>query len=157
MSKQWKPGDVAAVQCSDGKWRQAMFNLYQGRWTWSFGDATLRDADTSVARPLVVIDPENREEVERLGKTLFAAGFTATGRLQDALREFADPKPPKPEEPTAKWSVVVDRDGDEWVRLLAPSFMDGWVRAEDLPGLVSRWTCYADINAVRVLSEGVQS
>jgi hypothetical protein len=70
------------------------------------------------ARPLVVIDPEDREQVERLTKALVEAAYrhsnvvvsdqASTATRQAALREFADPKPPKPAEPTGLGAVVED-------------------------------------------------
>jgi hypothetical protein len=60
-----------------------------------------------VIRPLVVIDPEDREQVERLARDHHASGHIAAwgamhentraglvDEMQAALREFANPKPP---------------------------------------------------------------
>lgn len=50
------------------------------------------DSRVTEARPLVVIDPEDREQVERLWDAIM--GVAGIGEMQEALREFADPKPP---------------------------------------------------------------
>jgi hypothetical protein len=59
----------------------------------------VRNGDALNAHPLAVIDPEDREQVERL-LTLFWDNGTDecndTKALTAALREFADPTPPKP-------------------------------------------------------------
>lgn len=109
-------------------------------------------------RPLVVIDPGDREQVELLLET-YGRQFTDwtpeldtnVTRLQDALRSLTAPKPP---EPTGRYAVVVDVSGDEWIRTAedppAPWLQSGYFTAE-------QWTEYADILAVRVLFEGVAS
>lgn len=152
MSGLWKPGDVAAVLCSDGKWRTGLHYLYMGRWTWAFGDSTFRDADTSEARPLVVIDPEDRESVLRLGELIRKhSPWTDDApalHLTDALREFANPTPPKPDEPTGLGAVVEDADGNKWVRtdVEQPAWSQ-WQNA------IGRWS-WDRVNAVRELAPG---
>lgn len=66
--REWKPGDVALVECSDGEWRRAAFrpeDLYNEE-RWQFSDRAHRRVSESKARPLVVIDPEDRDQVERI-------------------------------------------------------------------------------------------
>src|SRR5690606_22718748 len=68
-----------------------------------------------VCRPVAVIDPENREQVERLTSAFYSqyplVTFHASAeslhvdRLQAALREFANPTPPRIDEP-GTWGVV---------------------------------------------------
>lgn len=69
--------------------------------------------------PVVVIDPENREQVHLLTEA-FAVNegrySDPVGDMQAALREFANPAPPKPEEPQGQWAVVRDEHGHRWVR-----------------------------------------
>jgi hypothetical protein len=69
-----------------------------GRWVVTGGRAA---APNYNVRPLVVIDPEDREQVERLA-LLINAQYDNHGvhprevaRAQAALREFADPKSPR--------------------------------------------------------------
>jgi hypothetical protein len=72
------------------------------RWANPAGRVvTIEDDDL---RPLVVIDPENREQVERLtnmfGQERANSVFhpdrpLMADQMQAALREFADPKPPR--------------------------------------------------------------
>lgn len=176
MSGQWKPGDVGLVTCSDGKERIAICGE---RWlddflVWVFRDKTLRDVAASDARPLVVIDPEDAEQVRRLAvayDTVFermfpedyadAANITDNSDnewMQAALREFAAPTPPRPDEPTGKYAAVVDRAGMEWLRdgLEEESGGPWWSvdRAQQSsPG--PQRAVWSDIAAVRVLTEGV--
>jgi hypothetical protein len=63
-------------------------------------------------RPLAVIDPDDREEVERLldifrGLSGWASAIRreSANALQQALREFANPRPPRIAEPGV-WGVV---------------------------------------------------
>ena len=167
MSKtEWKLGDVAMVRLDadtevrvtwnyDG-WRSAKGSFYDPKG--SFYDPALP------ARPLVVIDAEDREQVERLTDLYERAipdglvtPTASTDALQAALREFANPTPPKPDEPTGLGAVVEDADGRRWVRWhcdgdpMHVSKNRPWSGANG----VGSDRAYDDINAVRVLSEGV--
>lgn len=101
MTREWQPGDVVVVArmrafYTDGN-EGPMFTFADG----SRARADVVPADPS--RPLVVIDPEDAEQVERLIRlqdkhfdgyersTVLAADRDS---MQAALREFADPKPP---------------------------------------------------------------
>ena len=148
MSREWKPGDVAMVQCSDGEWRQAAFlpgGIAEPQWV--FANNARRWVGESEARPVVVIDAEDGEAVERHWRM---AGQSLPS-FRAALREYANPTPPKPDEPQGLGAVVEDEQGLRWS--LLPPTVNG-----------KRWACwdepkldrdYADIAAVRVLSEGV--
>lgn len=155
----WKPGDVAMVPGvglalrTDGGW---VTQCGEVRTNANFG------LFSKVSR-VVVISPEDREQVERLTKVLVEAAF-AHGNVvvsdqgihpdttAAALREFATPKPPRPEEPTAWLAAVEDEDGNRWCLLGGPPEMSrGWYS----PDLNTRRN-FADIAAVTVLSEGVQ-
>ena len=122
-------------------------------------------ADSSVteARPLVVIDPEDREQVERLAAAYVSEGtqrgYAMPGHqmedrrdaMQAALREFANSKPPKPDEPTGLGAVVEDESGDLWIRTCEPC--DRCLNKPWQQGPVHKnWQI---VDAVRVLSEGV--
>lgn len=150
MRREWKPGDVALVTDDHGIVRVAVCGGLNPRMKhrWHYDEAGIGRLLTPL-RPLVVIDPESAEDCERLGRL-----WNKHARVADALREFADPKPPRPEEPTGLGAVVEDSKGVRWVR-----------SREDKPGLLgavwensaglshSPWT---GIDVVRVLSEGVQ-
>ena len=151
---EWKPGDVAMVPLRSGD----EISLYTSEG-WVNNRFPIPVHDYNGVRPLVVIDPEDRAQVEMLrdlwdgahaeqqGHKPSASTKGARGNaLQAALREFADPKPPKPDEPTGLGAVVEDADGLRWVR-----HADGWWGS---PQQFDTRT-WAAIDAVRVLSHGV--
>ena len=115
-------------------------------------------------RRLVVIDPEDREQVERLmavytGEAVKRGAISFAGyadkradSMQAALREFATPTPPRPDKPTGLGAVVEDAEGHLWVQVRSDDRRSyRQARGEN----VGRYRDYADITAVRVLSEGV--
>ncbi len=75
-------------------------------------------------RHLVILDPEDSEQMERLSRA--AMEVRDSGDLPDepmtkgalliraTLRSLLEP--PKLAEPTGRYAVVVDANGDEWVR-----------------------------------------
>jgi len=158
MSREWKPGDVALARWRHFDGTIALFVGAKQRWVDVDGAEFDGDEDDLTLRPLVVIDAEDREQVERL-LTILHGGTSGADvwlcnnadRLADALREFADPKPPKPEEPTGLGAVVEDADGRRWVRSDDTDCVNPWHRNGSYEAHE-----YADIDAVRVLSEGVQ-
>lgn len=89
------------------------------------------DRVTVEVRPLAVIDPEDEADVQRLGDALEAtADRMGALDIAAALREFANPKPPKPDEPTGWGAVVVDDEGAKCARTsLSPEHpwrKEGW-------------------------------
>lgn len=75
------------------------------------------------------------------------------------LSPGADPRPPKPEEPTGHLAVVEDSRGVRWVNWCDPrdnpaSHERRWQSAEMD---TDEWRDYVDIDVVEVLSEGVTS
>lgn len=146
-AREWQLGDVAIVR------GDVCLRLQDGKWEHGRGDRFAYDRGQE-ARPLVVIDPEDREQVASLVELLIDNGWRCTTAhgLRDALREFADPKPPKPEEPTGLGAVVREADALRWYRM--PASVGGW----------KPWACedgrtgdraWSDIDVVEVLSEGV--
>ena len=127
MTREWSAGDVALVTDSEGQERLAVRGKVAiSEPCWWFPD-TRTWTKTDAARPLVLIDPEDREQVERLAKAwddlanghaeLRDEAWTLSGlRLQAALREFAEPPEPKPDEPTGLGAVVEDAEGNTWTR-----------------------------------------
>lgn len=149
--REWEPGDVAMTAkhtvalCHNGGQM-----IDQGGAPWS------NEKFPDNLRPLVVIDPEDREQVEAFTH-LFLAHYwgdehpTHTDAGQAALREFANPTPPRPDEPTGLGAVVEDAEGAKWVRGSSMPGLKLWVNDEALD---SEWRSYRDITAVRVLSAG---
>lgn len=137
-------------------------SVRQGGDVWVCRHGKSEDARVLEARPLVVIDPENNEQVERLESLYLADKHdkcdNTSDCMADALREFANPQPPKPDEPTGLGAVVEDADGRRWVRNGSTGYLNdpNWRAASPL-NAVRKWHTYANINAVKVLSEGVQS
>ena len=159
MTREWKPGDVV-TGLLDGI---EIVGIVRGGGTHMFyADSVTTDQvalkHVRCLRPLVVIDPEDREQVERLALAyvrVFTLGDPiehstvriCANQMQQALREFADPKPPKPEEPLGLGAVVETPCGKRYVRQV-----DGWWRGESHGSL--NW---AALDVFRVLSEGVQT
>lgn len=94
---------------------------------------------------LVVIDPDDREELAAIGKPL---GWPDVDRFQAVLRSLVTP--PKPPEPQGLGAVVEDADGHWWSRL------GGTTEFPWHHGTLGRER-YAELTAVKVLSTGVTS
>lgn len=123
-------GMVAMVKNQHGVWNRAILTLTAGGYAWRPGCADTFYHLNCEIRPLVVIDPEDAEQVEALA----AAYANATSRSVDwdkrqkedqervveelaaALKEYANPTPPKPEEPKGLGAVVESFEGSVWVR-----------------------------------------
>lgn len=102
-------------------------------------------------RPLVVIDPEECGQVERVWLALRdGKALQSRDNLTAALRSLI--APPKPPEPTGLGAVVEDAEGRLWVRQCR---CPRGIAAEWREGHGSTPATYADIDAARVLSEGV--
>lgn len=158
MKRDWKPGDVAMVRSRKYPDEipdepRILGGADGARWWGTTG--FLRDEDAEIVRPLVVIDPEDREQVERLLHRYHSWKWTADianasiTDMQDALREFANPTPPKPDEPRGLYAVVEDDRAVEWVRANRSGVAPWKCLTND------RWFDYEDISVVHVLSEGV--
>ena len=126
MSREWKPGDVAMVNdCTrpDAPWKAATCKEAaipgQHEAVWILHDSGAKVwGSVSTARPLVVIDPEDREQVERLIGAVHHVDPDGIephdiDEMQAALREFANPTP-RIEEPTNLYAVVRDANNNEW-------------------------------------------
>jgi len=161
--REWKPGDVALCTL-DGTFVLKVDSPGRKRWAVSEGNVvTIEDDDL---HPLVVIDPEDREQVERLAEALnksldFRDGSLLAGAinaaLADTLHALANPTPPKPAEPTGLGAVVECIDG----RVFVVDHVHGdgtprWYGPTRSDGAYGR-PAWVDIPAVRVLSEGVAS
>jgi hypothetical protein len=151
---EFKPGDVAMITAYN---QPEPYRAYYDGKTWRECDGNCFCVDVPMSvRPLVVIDPEDREQVERLMDPLRRMVFAphacgAMDCLTTALREFAKPTPPKPAEPLGLGAVVEDAEGLRWVHYLGRVGWKWCGSGPDHDGVRE----YADIDAVRVLSEGV--
>lgn len=163
MTHEWKPGDVAMVECSDGNWHRAAFRqaTFMGHPdAWAFEDGCMRRVTESRTRPLVVIDPEDRDQAIRLTELWYQNDDQAGdphryGQMQAALREFAKPTPPKPDEPKGLGAVVeCEHRVYDWARAvrIGNGFSPWYYTDSSGNGGNRAWD---DIAAVRVLSEGV--
>lgn len=112
--RDWQPGDVARIAVEpDGA-----IGIWTGRfWAWSNGNGPYEGVshchEGIPTRPLVVIDPEDLAQVERLWDSIM--GRTGLHDLADALREFANPTPPI-EEP-ADPAVRIAAGGTTWAKV----------------------------------------
>lgn len=146
QNRAWKPGDMV-FHSSRG--RGIVQECLTGLWVeFQQNDVASRAADVDV-RPLVVIDPEDREQVTRLAFAI-AERCGNTDGVQAALRSLIEPS--RPEEPTGLGAVVESADGELFVRhgIADEDEETGWC---DSQGVGRSW---ARVNAVKVLSEGVQ-
>lgn len=163
MTREWKPGDVAVVFAKhgphdSGEGREYFMSRSGHGWSpLEDSDYFWPDANARPIRPVVLLDPEDREQVQRLADEWCSRhgapeGGNRLNAMQAALREFANLQPPKPEEPQGLGAVVEDVDLDEtWVH-----FGNGcWILAVPNANLRQRtWRDFSD--SVRVLSEGVK-
>jgi len=159
MKRDWQLGDVAMVTDPARFGERAMILLGHdpANRCWhgvaDNGDVRCLDANQAESvRPLVVIDPECIDEVDRLRDAVWRGG--PLDAWQSALREFANPTPPKPPEPKPPepmglGAVVEDINGVPWVRCENADQETHWY------GRNKRRESYEAIDAVRVLSEGV--
>jgi hypothetical protein len=161
MTREWKPGDVAWFKGRSFNgivFRYQPFDTDDAEWVSAVeGGAYPLDDEL---RPLLVLDPEDREQVLRLADYLDAAfaaidpaGFAEAPEVDDkvsvnivrtALRSLLDPKP---EEPKGLGAVVRDHGGRHWIR--AGRIKHSWYRPHGV------WAKYVNIDVVEVLSHGV--
>lgn len=145
MTRNWKPGDVAMSKYG------IVFLTESG---WIFDD---HDGPAAVSlqnlRPLVVIDPEDREQIERLAEVFCKSPSSGwVEAMQVALREYAEPRLPKPSEPIGLGAVVEDSRGILWIRTAPPAAGDPtWCS----PSPSRTWSRWDYMNVVKVHSEGV--
>lgn len=153
-AREWEPGDVAMVTIFGIE--HPALRQYDG-WTTECGHTNKepRLGDVTAIRPLAVIDPEDREQVERLTRDYMnLSSGDDTGDMRVALRSLITPL--EPEEPTGLGAVAIDHRDMKFVRCA-----DGWVFAGDgqhQPGEYRNPLTWGDLSivSVRVLSEGIQ-
>lgn len=186
--REWKPGDVALISYNyaDGgvalRVEGCSTDGHSTKPHWHFANGSHGDGSAARAiRPLVVIDPENREQVKRFNRlqddAYAARGIQVSPRtesesdvdyavMQAALREFADPKPPKPDAPNGLGAVAEDADGKLWIRLHTHGDdCNDWYPVREAEysstdvlcsgkdgGMRRKWS---ELDIVKVLAEGV--
>ena len=179
MKREWKPGDVAigdypiwGTGGRDTTYEAVRLVRFASGWARADDpDDFVRDDHLTQyvdPRPLVVIDPEDREAAERLHDMYQRACADITGgsrtarydervdAMQAALREFADPKPPRIDEPTGRAATVEATCGCQ------PDKPKVFARDETAWSSDKPWQArcgshdWAVLDAVRVLFEGVQ-
>ena len=165
MTREWKPGDAAVVKCDDLVCpmleHKALLGK-SGRWYLLEIGEYWEEHGAEPVRPLVVIDPEDREQVERLTQTYLrdydgvdtVAQVGEVDSMQAALRSLV--APPKPEEPTGRYAVVEDSEGIEWCRIDSVIGAFCWQRLGQPGRAETSYAKWSGINAVRVLSKGVE-
>lgn len=145
---QWKTEDVGhrhgerVVLSADG-------------WLWATTGMRCIDQAQEI-KPLAVIDPESDDDMDRLMKCFatLPSGVQGRDRVQAALREYASPKQPKPDQPTGLGAVVEDDKGKLWVYV--PAGQDDlfpWLSAG--PNGDGEWQTWSNVDAVRVLDHGL--
>jgi hypothetical protein len=146
MTHNWKPGDVMDI---DG-----FIGVYGGddrfhRPGWPPCDVT--SISGRRARPLVVIDPENREQIERLADVFCHSPSSGwVDQMQAALRSLLEPEP---EEPAVWLAVVRDGNGDEWYRWADHEDVNPWGHRQR----IRNDRAWPDLpRPITVLSEGWQ-
>lgn len=158
MKRQWQPGDVALVQNEYGVWNRAILQVSPGGNRWVYGVSWSEMPEDAPASPMVVIDCGNVTQIEDLRSLVASQPMTQNisfDAMQAALREFANPTP-RIEEPTGLGAVVETEDGDNYVKVaLGPH---GWVLANAMTRIDSGQggRSWPQINAIRVLSPGVE-
>jgi hypothetical protein len=164
MSREWKPGDVAKIRVVAAITDPDCLGVRTPTgWTCfsDLADPHHHPDAVVVARPLVVIDPEDAEQIVALVDALAENGWTASRRngARDALRGLiADPKP---EEPLVRAALVEDLNGAIWARQCTrghdTDMSRAWIQVANgrVAGPRERERDWRDIAAVRVLSEGV--
>jgi hypothetical protein len=131
----------------------------RGRFVYGVGkhkNALPGSLNANGAHRLLVIDVDDDEQMARLARCYLDAnaGVANTAsmvkiRLVNALREFARPEPPKPEEPKLRWARVLDDKGREWCRT---EWDDGLNKPWQHEGIHAHWQA---VDVVRILSPGV--
>lgn len=168
MTREWQPGDVAMLKLNTrgGKWFQGVRIqpcTQHDYYVWQVNGGGISERAVDTARPLVLIDPEDHEQVERLYEALcehvpkiVSLGQPMPDRsivarkwidgAQHALRSLLEP--PKPPEPTGLGAVVEDAEGVRWVNVFEKGMWQDHRNRR-------QWRTYDKVAAVRVLSEGI--
>ena len=170
-AREWRPGDVALrIDGNDRSLamyaRRCNFHATGGAHWHTVHANGLGDWDTEHEGvqwvPLVVIDPESEDDRDRLCKALVEAMYEAGDRssasqgvhpatMAVALREFAAPTPPKPDEPLGLGAVVRDDNGRVYVRAANDDIPWVDIKAD---AFWSKWADLAVSSPDQILSAG---
>jgi hypothetical protein len=158
----YEPGAVASVtyETADMLSPETLRGI---RWSygWHVVDATggyetINDRYVTDVRPLVVIDPEDREGVEQLAHTIVATEHRGCGSMtcyrdtvQAALRSLLAPL--KPDEPLGLGAVVEDAEGRVFVKWSHKHREDRNWKHEGMGGDYRHWS---DIDVTHIHSHG---
>lgn len=124
IGREWKPGDVAMIAGADPA-AEGVRAIWQGNQWATSTSRYYNHWQVNIRRELVVIDYEEREQVEHLARCIWDHCLMTKGGpsiaeiagVAAALREFAKPTPPPlTEMPTDLAARVIDRDNDVWAR-----------------------------------------
>lgn len=163
----YKPGAVALCTL-DGT---PVLKTSDGPRGWATVDDGRQLIDDTDVRPLVVLDmaPEQARLVVRILRSSADADDQADSHpfrglvTSTAYRAIADQiesqaRPPKPAEPTGLGAVVEDAAGQRWTRYDERDPQPWWRTSTGDPDepIECRFA-YADIDAVKVLSKGVNA
>lgn len=161
MAREWKPGNVALVKFAWQTSREPLVCIravQQGAPGWLHpGGLSGFTSDRAPAgpvsvRPLVVLDPEDREQVERLARAVWdrSVGPGGVPAFQAALRSLLEP--PKPPEPQGLGAVVIAQCGggnrEPVTKVREVGDRRNWV---DRDGY---WHAWADLRDVETVQEG---
>jgi hypothetical protein len=174
MAREWKSGDVAMRIAGERRHVcvrvprcTAAASGLRDEPHWHFASkspgTTAQCGSDALAeyRPLVVIDPEDREQAKELIRLFWANGNDAcddTRAMQAALREFANPPPPIPDEPGV-WSVAIVANNVPFMRAaqahITPPIAKCWFGEHPTTGERVRlsWAALHDLGDVRVVNE----
>lgn len=160
-AREWEPGEVLVrnddrgmVTRSGGTGSTALYVEFASGKT-----ALLREvADDSL--PLIVIDPKDLAAIELLQDLYVVAERSGLSGLsmQSALHKFANPTPPKPEEPVGLGAVVEDVKGRRFVvDFVHDDGEQRWYGPTRETGDTYGHLDYGRIAAVRILNDGAPS
>jgi hypothetical protein len=149
MSREWKPGDVAVMVTPNDQRHVVMMDKHG---EWRCGE-TPGWTCVGEPRPVVVIDPEDREQVARIESDFASRMHWRESTLHDERRDALHATlrslitPPKPDEPQGL-GAVVEHYGSNYVRVT--NRKRPW--ADEADGNYVAWD---ELDGpVRVLSEG---
>ncbi len=154
--REWVVGDVAVGNIN--RWTGRLMRTSDTRWTCDDG-AEWAASQVDSVRPLVVLDPDNEDDLDGLCASLVeamhAAGDVASAAngvhpatVAAALRDFITPPPP---EPQGLGAVAEDRHGDLWVSFHSSATGTWW---RDRKGQNVRWSGLGIKSADQIKSQG---
>lgn len=152
--REWEPGDVALVRNEHGVWNRAICSVKPNGDVWQYGVADSTSPLGAEARPLVVIDPGALDMDALLWALDRWYTWSSLTHEKAAIRVLFDQlaQPVKPTEPQGLGAVVEDAEGKRYIRTADTDCRKPWSYANNYSD--HDW---ADIAAVKVLSEGVPS